>query len=213
MEIERRYVSASDLEVRADDDSFMTRGHAATFNEPYDLGPFDEQIDPSAFDRSMKESDVRALWNHDSSVVLGRTKSGTLRLAKDDVGLLSEIDFPVSATAQREAIERGDVDQMSFGFRALKDQWEEFEDGRELRTILEAELFDVSPVAFPANPNTDLSVAKRSRDEWRDLATMTTDDGKEEPDEERESAQDDDVDAEVLDEERTRTLQIHETTL
>ena len=93
---------------------------------------------------------------------------GTVRLTTDERGLLAEIDFPKSAVREREAVERGDVTQMSFGFRVLNEEWEERSDGRELRTITEAELFDVSPVAFPANPNTDLGVAQRSLENWRE---------------------------------------------
>lgn len=160
-----------DAEFRAGDGEdggiFTVAGYAATFDDPYDLGGFREQIAPGAFDDSLK-GDVRAFWNHDSSVVLGRTKSGTLRLGTDKRGLTTEIDFPASVAAQREAVERGDVDQMSIGFRAIEDSWEELDDDTELRTIIRAELFEVSPVAFPANPNTDLTVAKRSRDHWRE---------------------------------------------
>lgn len=164
--IERRYIAA-DIEAREAEEgsAFTTRGYAATFNEPYSLGPFDEQVDPAAFDGAVQTDDVRALWNHDPSNVLGRSGAGTLRLSVDKRGLQSEIDFPESAAREREAIRRGDVTQMSFGFRALEDKWETVGD-RELRTITKAQLFDVSPVAFPANPATDISIAQRSHDEW-----------------------------------------------
>lgn len=133
-------------------------GHASTFDDPYDLGPFEEQVASTAFDRAIRDDDVRALYNHDPNHVLGRTKSGTLRLSKDDVGLVSEIDLPASATNVREAIRRGDVDQMSFAFRVTKESWEERDDDKPLRTLEEVELWDVSPVTFPANPNTDVGM-------------------------------------------------------
>lgn len=155
---EVRYVSFA--EFREEGDSKTLRGHAATFNDVYDLGFFDERIAPGAFD-DVLDNDVRALFNHDSNHVLGRTKSGTLRLSVDERGLFTEIDLPESATVLREAIERGDVDQMSFGFTVRKDSWEvtDEESGRELRTIEKVgRLFDVSPVTYPANPNTDVAL-------------------------------------------------------
>jgi len=173
MSIERR---TRPTEFRADGegDGFTTSGHAATYDEPYDLGPFDERIARGAFDGAIESDDVRALWNHDSSNVLGRTKAGTLRLSSDKVGLLSEIDFPATAVRERESVERGDVDQMSFGFSVVRELWEEDKEGRELRTILEAKLYDVSPVAFPANESTDLSIAERSLAEWRNANPSDT---------------------------------------
>lgn len=166
MEIERRTLPTELRAESRDDETFTTRGYAATFGEPYDLGLFVEQIDARAFDGQLENPQVRALWNHNSDLVLGRVPT-TVRLKSDERGLLTEIDFPKSAVREREAVERGDVDRMSFGFRTIKDEWQELEDGRELRTIVEAELFDVSPVAFPANPNTDIGVAKRSLEQWR----------------------------------------------
>lgn len=180
MEIERRTIPTElRAETREDSNAFTTTGYAATYNEPYDLGLFVEQIDARAFDGQTDNPQIRGLWNHDSSNVLGRVP-GTVRLSSDERGLLAEIDFPQSAVREREAVERGDVDRMSFGFRTLEDRWEEMDDGRELRTIVAAELFDVSPVAFPANPNTDLGVAKRSLDAWRTEHEEAKDDTEEE---------------------------------
>jgi len=158
--VEFRYRPIAEFRADTTDDGMTLRGHAATFGDVYDLGMFDERIAAGAFDDVLSD-DVRALWNHDSNHVLGRTKSGTLRLSVDQRGLLSEIDLPDSAAALREAIDRGDVDQMSFGFTVETDTWETTneETGRELRTIQKVgRLFDVSPVTFPANPNTDVAV-------------------------------------------------------
>lgn len=169
MQIERRYFTVRDLEVRADDDDsdFVAEGHAATFMEPYGVADFREQVDPGAFDSQLQNPDVMALWNHNADNVLGSVGSGTLALSTDKDGLLTRTTFPKSAVREREAIERGDVRKMSFGFRTLKDQWEVLEDGTELRTLMDVELFDVSPVAFPANPATDVTIAQRSRQEWK----------------------------------------------
>jgi hypothetical protein len=168
MNIERRYIKLSDLEIRkAESGAFVAVGHAATFNEPYGVGDFREQVAPGAFDESMKADEVKALWNHNADNVLGSKVAGTLALSTDERGLVSEITFPVSALREREAVERGDVSQMSFGFFTQEDKWEKFEDGTELRTLVKVQLFDVSPVAFPANPNTDIALAQRSREQWK----------------------------------------------
>ena len=111
--------------------------------------------------------DVRALWNHDPNHVLGRTKNGSLSLVEDAVGLAVSIRPPETQMA-RDAlvlIERGDVSQMSFGFRTLSDRWH-LEKGEEIRELVEVKLFDVSPVTFPAYPQTD--VALRSLQAWRE---------------------------------------------
>lgn len=154
------------FEVRADEDEEKQTlvGHAATFNEPYEIMGFEEVIDSGAFDDAIKNDDVRALWNHDPNYPLGRTKAGTLRLSKDKTGLVSEIDLPDSAFMVKEAIKRGDVDQMSFGFSVLEEEWQKREGKPDLRTLKKVKLFDVSPVTYPANPNTD--IALRSHQEW-----------------------------------------------
>lgn len=169
MKEERRYFVVPDMEVRADEDGpFVVRGHAATFDEPYQVADFVEKVDPRAFDDQLDNPNVKALWNHNHDNVLGSVGSGTLKLSTDERGLVTETEFPKSAVREREAIERRDVSQMSFGFRTLSDKWERRDDGTEVRTLLKVELFDVSPVAFPANPATDLSVAQRSRQAWKE---------------------------------------------
>ncbi len=141
------------------------RGYAATFGDVYDLGMFEERIAPGAFDNVLG-GDTRALYNHDPNHVLGRTTAGTLRLSVDERGLFSEIDPPESAAGLLESVQRGDIDQMSFGFVVERDEWQTREDGKDLRTILDVRrLLDVSLVTYPANPNTD--VALRSLEEYR----------------------------------------------
>ena len=167
MDTERRFVRATDIDVRRQAGAFIATGHAATFNEPYGVGDFMEQVHPKAFDNALRSPEVKALWNHNADNVLGSVGSGTLRLSTDTRGLLTETDFPKSALREREAIERGDVSQMSFGFRTIADRWERRADGTELRTLLDVELYDISPVSYPANPQTDVSVAQRSRAIWQ----------------------------------------------
>jgi len=145
-------------------------GHAAVFNQlSEDLGGFREKIAPGAFAESIKSSDIRALWNHDANFVLGRNKANTLKLEEDDTGLATEYDFPDTGYARDllKLIERGDVNQQSFGFMVLPggSKWR-MEDGGLVRTLLNVELFDVSPVTYPAYPQTDVS----ARAELRNLA-------------------------------------------
>lgn len=169
MDIERRNFAVSlEYEDREDQQGPIIRGHAAVFDTlSENLGGFREKIAPGAFD-SVLADDVRALYNHDPNHVLGRSKSGTLRLSVDDRGLHYEIDPPDTQIARDliTSLRRGDVDQSSFGFSVDKDDWKEDDDGRVIRTIIKfRRLYDVSPVTYPAYP--DATVGLRSLDAWR----------------------------------------------
>ncbi|MDQ7019220.1 MAG: HK97 family phage prohead protease [Robiginitomaculum sp.] len=159
--IERRLAGEVRMDGGATDGKTgMLVGHAAVFNTPADIGGFfREQIAPGAFTAAIQNDDVRALIDHNSSLVLGRNRAGTLRLAEDERGLRVEIDPPDTSYAKDliVSMKRGDITQMSFGFRALKETWDEEQDP-PLRTIVKAELFDVSPVTFPAYAETQISV-------------------------------------------------------
>lgn len=156
-EMERRTFG---VELRDDAGNPKITGYAAVFNSwSCDMYGFREKIAPGAFKKTIKESDVRALWNHDTGIVLGRSKAGTLALKEDETGLLIEIDPPHSAADYLETMRRGDVDQMSFGFQVIKDLWEEDREAETVsRTLLEVRLFEVSVVAFPAYDATSASV-------------------------------------------------------
>jgi HK97 family phage prohead protease len=168
--IERRNYAKSELRaVSEEGGKRKIVGYAAVFNSlSEDLGGFRERIAPGAFTRACKEDDVRALLNHNSDYVLARTKSGTLRISEDDYGLKIECDPPDSqwANDMMASIDRGDIDQMSFGFRVAKegDIWDEI-DGESVRTLRNVDLFDVSVVAFPAYPDT--TVGLRSLEIWK----------------------------------------------
>lgn len=158
-EFERRY-SAGELRVVADTNTI--EGHAAVFNQwSQDLGGFRERILPGAFTKTIQEADVRALWNHSDMHVLGRNKAGTLKLEEDAIGLKYMIYPPDTSCANdlRVSIKRGDVSQSSFGFRCIKDSWKEpmEPNGLAERELIELQLFDVSPVTFPAYLQTDVS--------------------------------------------------------
>ena len=165
---EVRTVSFS-VEERADGKLGKITGHAAVFDqETVIAGLFREKVAKGAFNDTIKVDDIRALFNHDSNHVLGRNKAGTLKLSEDEKGLAIEVEPPDTQFARdlMVSIERGDVDQMSFGFRVLHDEWERGEDEeKDLRTLRKVQLFDVSPVTFPAYEGTDVAV--RSHDEWK----------------------------------------------
>lgn len=179
---------AGTVEIRTRDDGGATiRGVAAVFDSLSDnLGGFREQLAKDVFaDTDMK--DVRGLFNHDSNYVLGRTTSESLRLKTTKRGLEYEIDLPDTQTIRDlvlEPIKRGDVSQSSFGFIVGpgNDSWDEDSEGRIIRTIHRInELFDVSPVTFPAYRDT--SVGARSRDEFLEERTAMAEAARKEIDE------------------------------
>lgn len=146
--------------VRVDAEKRILVGHAAVFNQITDLGWFLEQIDPHAFDAALAD-DVRALFNHDPNLVLGRRPAGTLRLRIDATGLQYEIDVPDTSYGRDllVSVSRGDVSQSSFQFAVVREAWD---NDRNLRTILEVRpLYDVSPVTFPAYVGTDVSARSK----------------------------------------------------
>jgi hypothetical protein len=159
---ELRTYTAVELRVEAQEEGEKPkiRGHAAVFDQlSEDLGGFVEKIRPGAFAKTTREADIRALWNHDANYPLGRTKAGTLRVWEDEIGLAIELDPPETSYARdlQESIRRGDVDQMSFGFRTIRDEWDTAAEP-PIRTLVEVQLYDVSPVTFPAYPQTSVAV-------------------------------------------------------
>ncbi|MBF8694909.1 HK97 family phage prohead protease [Pseudomonas fulva] len=181
-EFEQRMLQAQHCELRAvstegGEGAPVITGYAAVFNQRSDLlagGSFVEIIAPGAFDDVLAQ-DTRALFNHDPTYLLGRTASGTLRLAVDERGLSYEIDTPNTQTIRDlvvEPLRRGDMSGSSFAMRVAKggDSWHEEKDGLIVRTIYKiAELRDVGPVAFPAYP--DSSAAQRSLTAWKQAQT------------------------------------------
>lgn len=160
--MERRLIT-TELRATTEDGKRKIGGYAAVFDTlSVVLWNFREEIAPGAFADAIEKNNVRALWNHDTSEVLGASGNGTLRLAEDSVGLRFELELPDTQRG-RDAftlIERGDVSQMSFGFRSLPDgdEWRIDEDGQYIRRLLRADLLEVSPVTFPAYPATSVGV-------------------------------------------------------
>lgn len=158
----------STLDLRKDENEPDNKisGYFSVFNSEYRM--FDgvsEKIDVNAFDESLANDDgsIRCLWNHDDSIVLGRTGSGTLRLHVDEHGLFGEVDVnPDDSDAMNALarIKRGDVDQCSIGFEILAEDFEERDENDVLFTIRKVKLWEVSPVTFPAYKETSISARK-----------------------------------------------------
>ncbi len=146
-------------------------GYFAVFGGVYELWPgATESVDPHAFDDTLG-GDIRALINHDTTLVLGRTKAGTLELKVDSRGLWGRIRVNQAdgdALNLYSRIERGDVDQCSFGFEIIEEETEWRDDGSVHWTIKRVKLYEVSPVTFPAYEDTSVSARRRDYDEIRE---------------------------------------------
>ena len=158
--VERRDIRIEDFELRAAGDGMSFSGYAAVFNSPSQPLPFTEVIAPGAFKRTLtRRNNIRMLLNHDTSRVLGTTRSGTLRLQEDSRGLHVEADLPDTTYGRDLSVvmQRGDVDAMSFGFSVPPkgDRWSD--DGAQ-RTLTEVRLHEVSVVTFPAYEATSANV-------------------------------------------------------
>lgn len=154
-------------EIRAAEEGGMTiSGYAAVFNVRTEIGDggwkFIEVIAPGAFAAAVT-GDVRALIDHDTGRVIGRSSAGTLRLSEDAKGLKVEIDLPDTTDGRdlQELVKRGDISGMSFGFMVRKESWDET-GAVPVRTIEAVDLYEVSAVAFPAYDATTVGIAKRS---------------------------------------------------
>lgn len=159
MNKEIRY-SPAKLEFRNEETPKIV-GYAALFNSlSEDLGGFVERIRAGAFTDTLATGpDVRALIDHNPSLIVARSKAGTLALTQDDTGLRIEITPPNTTVAQDllENLRLGNLDQMSFAFTTNEDQWS-MEDGRTVRELVSVNLLDVSIVTYPAYPDTSVAV-------------------------------------------------------
>lgn len=166
---------ATDFTTREDGDSPIIEGYFAVFNSDYviDAG-MSESIAPGAFTASLN-GDVRALTNHDSTLVLGRTTAATVTLRQDEIGLWARIAVnPKDGDAMNTwaRVQRRDVTQCSIGFRIIREETEFRDDGSVHWTIYEVELYEISVCTFPAYEATNISARAAERDDIRsrDLA-------------------------------------------
>lgn len=154
------------VEKREGGDRLLIEGYAYKFlMRSQNLGGFVEQIKPGAGAEAAESDDIRALFNHDKSLILGRSASGTLRAAEDSEGLPYEIDADMRQSYVRDlaiAMERGDVTGSSFGMKVTEDSWSLTEDDFPLRSVERMGLFDISPVTFPAYLSSTSGLGKRA---------------------------------------------------
>lgn len=145
------------LNTRAENDEMVIEGYFVVFNTQTELWPGAfEEVAPNALDKTLS-NDVRALINHDTTLVLGRNKAGTLELKTDSRGLWGSIKInpnDTDAVNLYERVKRGDVDQCSFGFNVLSEETEWRDDGTVKWKITEVDLHEVSVCTFPAYEET-----------------------------------------------------------
>lgn len=164
---------SGEFQTREDGEEQIIEGYFSVFNSNYEMWEgASESIAPGAFDSSMG-NDIRALTNHDTTLVLGRTKANTLELKPDSHGLWGRIRInPKDSDAVNtyERVKRGDVDQCSIGFLIRDEETEFREDGSIHWTIKDVELFEVSICTFPAYEETSISARHRDADELKKRA-------------------------------------------
>ena len=163
---------ATQFETREDGDTPHITGYFAVFNSVYEIGPgMTESVAPGAFAKALAGGDIRALVNHDTTLVLGRTKAGTLELREDSRGLWGDITInPNDRDAMNlyERVKRGDVDQCSFGFgEPFTEDTEVNDDGSVHWTLKEVNLHEVSACTFPAYKDTNISARAKERDDLK----------------------------------------------
>lgn len=157
----------TEFQTREDGEKLSIEGYFAVFNSNYDIAPgLSESIAPGAFTDSMS-GDIRALINHDTTLVLGRTKARTLTLREDSHGLWGHVDInpnDVDAMNLYERVKRGDVDQCSIGFNIRSEDTDIRDDGSIHWTIKTVDLYEVSCCTFPAYQETNISARTQERD-------------------------------------------------
>ena len=164
---------STEFQTREDSGDLKIEGYFAVFDSVYEMGQgMTESIAPGAFTKTLSR-DIRALTNHDTTLVLGRTKAHTLELREDSHGLWGSVTInPKDSDAMNlyERVKRGDVDQCSFGFDIRNEDTEIREDGSIHWTIREVDLYEVSACTFPAYEETGIAARAKERDEINERA-------------------------------------------
>ena len=165
---------SSEFTTREDGEELTIEGYFAVFNSNYDIAPgMSESVAPGAFSETLA-GDVRALVNHDTTLVLGRTTAHTLELREDAHGLWGKIAInPKDGDAMNlyERVKRGDVNQCSFGFDILDEESTISDNGDIHWTIKKVELYEVSCCTFPAYESTNITARSAERDKIRERRT------------------------------------------
>ncbi len=170
---EQRTFAISNIEVRAEENMPpVVAGDVVMFEQlSVPLWGFREKVRKGAFEKSLRKAVVKALWNHNSDLVLGSTKNRTLKLWEDDLALRFELELPDTTWGRDAAksIDRGDVDGVSFGFEVVRDEWDYDDPSDVIRTLIEVNLYEISPTPFPAYPDSsvDMRSAKRAYENFQ----------------------------------------------
>lgn len=165
MSVEYRQITGDLAELRAAEGDGMTfDGYAAKFNSRSEDMGFRETIEPGAFAKSLRSrNEIKAFVNHDTNLVIGSTRSGTLVLSEDDKGLKDSISLPETTYARdlSVSVKRGDTSSQSFGFSVVRDEWSK---DYSQRRLIEVRLHEVSVVTgFPAYASTTAKVRSLAR--------------------------------------------------
>jgi len=172
MEIKTREMYfRTDFQTRQENDAKYIEGYFIRFNEETELwdGVF-EEVAPEAVDDSLKNNDIRCLFNHDTSIVLGRTGNGTLELKKDSIGVFGRVKINPNDKQALDIyarIERGDINACSFGFNIINEEIQNRDDGTVKFILKKIDLKEVSPVTFPAYPTTSISARKKDYEQYK----------------------------------------------
>lgn len=168
-----------EYEARATEEDGIIRiaGYGAVFNRKYEVHGIMERVAPGAFAKTLQDQpDIRGMFNHDPSFLLGRTKSGTMDVREDKKGLAYEIradkEDPQAQSVSRK-IARGDVDGSSMAFFVHKEEWEDRNGKPTLRTLTEIELIETGPVTMPASPSTTSKIQRSLDEHGIDLDAIT----------------------------------------
>ena len=175
----RSFDKEDNFQIRAEGEDIFIEGYFAVFDSRYHLWDgADETVAPGAFADTLS-GDIRALIDHDTARVLGRTKAGTLELREDNYGLFGRIKINKNDSDAMDLyarVQRGDVSQCSFGFDITDEEYSEDAQGNSLWTIKAVKLYEVSVVTFPAYEETSVqarrkdfdTIQKRKTEAWRD---------------------------------------------
>ncbi len=160
----------TELKTRAEGEDMAIEGYFAVFNRQTELWPGAyEEIDPLAFNETLS-NDVRALINHDSTLVLGRNKSNTLEIKTDNYGLWGRVKInpnDTDAVNLYERVKRGDVDQCSFGFNILEEETEWRDDGTVKWRLKKIDLHEISVCTFPAYEDTGVQARHKEVEQYK----------------------------------------------
>lgn len=180
-----RVFAVREIRAQQEETQRILTGEAVVFDSETEIGGwFREVIRRGAFDKTIREFDQVALWSHDPAKPMARRSKNTLELWEDNSGLQFRMTLGEQSWSNDAwiSVQRGDVQGMSFGFRVIREAWTDPEDQRDLplREILEAKLYEISPVAFPAYPDTSVEAARsiveaaRERGEYNPTGLTTT---------------------------------------